>query len=150
MPRPTEHSATTSEAVKPDLVQIPPNAIVDVFPMVRDWLNGLADRSGGRWSVSGLLQKFVNGEWQLWIVWDGKPRAIVGTELYLEMTGMKCCMIRFCTGSGAPEWQHLLSKIEDWARSEGCSYVDMLARKGWAKHLPDYKLTHVELEKDLR
>jgi hypothetical protein len=139
-----------ANADKVDLVQIPTRAIVEVFPTIKGWLEGLAERSGGRWSVSGLLQKFVAGDWQLWMVWDGKPRAIVGTELYLEMTGMKCCMIRFCTGSGAPEWQHLLGNIEDWARLEGCSYLDMLARKGWAKHLPEYKLTHVELERDLR
>ncbi len=151
MPQPTEHSPMTSEAVKPfDLVCVPPNKIVDVFPLVRGLLEGVAERSGGRWSVSGLLERFVNAEWQLWIVWNGDVRAIVGTELYLEMTGMKCCMLRFCTGSGAPEWSHLLSKIEDFARAEGCTYLDMLARKGWAKHLPDYKLTHIELCKDLR
>ena len=99
--------------------------------------------------MPGLLERFVRGEWQLWLVWDGTPRAIVGTELYVEMTGLKCCMIRFCTGGGAAEWSHLLGKIEAWARDEGCTYLDMLARKGWAKHLPDYKLTHVELQKEL-
>lgn len=120
-----------------------------MFPMVRGMLEGVAERSRGRWSVAGMLDRFVRGDWQLWLVWDGRPRAVVATELYLEMTGMKCGMIRFCTGSGAPEWSHLLSRIEDWAREEGCERLDMLARKGWAKHLPDYKMTHVELEKDL-
>lgn len=143
----TEHSHSTSVAV--ELVQIPPQAVANVLPMVRGMLDGIAERSRGRWSVSGLFQKFIQAEWQLWMVWDGRPRAVVGTELYLEMTGMKCCMIRFCTGSGAAEWSHLLSRIEDWAAEQGCERLDMLARKGWAKHLPDYKLTHVELERDL-
>lgn len=144
---PIAHSPTTSAAV--DLVCIPPASVPDVYPMVRRWLEGVAERSGGRWSVPGLLERFVRGEWQLWLVWDGTPRAIVGTELYLEMTGLKCCMVRFCTGGGAAEWSHLLGKIESWARDEGCTYLDMLARKGWARHLPDYKLTHVELQKEL-
>lgn len=145
--QPTEHSATTSAAV--DLVQIPQQAVAQVFPMVRGMLEGVAERSRGRWSVAGMLDKFVRGDWQLWLVWDGRPRAVVATELYLEMTGMKCCMIRFCTGSGAAEWSHLLSRIEDWATGQDCERLDMLARKGWAKHLPEYKLTHIELEKDL-
>lgn len=119
--------------------------------MVRDMLDGVAERSGGRWSVSGILSRFANAEWQLWMVWDGEqPRAVVGTELYLEMTGLKCCMVRFCAGHGAADWSHLLDRIEAFAKAEGCAYLDMLARKGWAKHLPDYKLTHIELCKDLR
>lgn len=144
----TEHSPTTSAAA--ELVPIEPGKVRDVFPAVRGLIEAVAERSGGRWSVSGLLERFMRGDWQLWIVWDGRVRAIVATELYREMTGIKCCMIRFCTGSGAAEWSHLLAKIEDFARAEGCVYLDMLARKGWAKHLPDYKLTHVELQKELR
>lgn len=67
-----EHSPTTSAAA--DLVAIEPKQVAQVFPVVRGLLEAVAERSGGRWSVSGLLERFVRGEWQLWIVWDGSVR----------------------------------------------------------------------------
>ena len=104
-------------------------------------------------SVGGMLERFATGAWHLWIVWEGgeagSVRAVIGTELYRDVSGMKCCTIRFATGHGASRWTHLLGRIEDWARQEGCVKLDMIARKGWAKHLPEYALTHVFLEKDL-
>lgn len=148
-PAQIEPSATSSSAGELRLVAVPPQHLAEVFPMVRDLMERVADRSGGRYSASGMLDKFLRGDWILWLVWDGTPRAIVGTELYLEMTGIKCCMIRFATGHGAKDWVPLLEQIEDWAREEGCTYVDCLARKGWARHLPDYRMSHVFLEKGL-
>lgn len=96
-----------------------------------------------------MAQNLLKGDWQLWVVWDGTVRAIVITELYKDVSGMKCCMIRVCTGNGAKDWSHLIGFIEDWARGQGCERLDMLARKGWAKRLPDYHLTHIMLEKVL-
>lgn len=117
--------------------------------MVAPLMEAICERSQGRYSVPGMLERFAKGEWILWIVWDGSVRAIVGTELYRDVSGMKCCMIRFATGRQAATWTHLLREIEDWARGEGCQRLDMIARKGWARHLPDYKMTHVVLEKEL-
>jgi hypothetical protein len=117
--------------------------------MVKTLMESIVERSNGRYSVPGMLERFARGDWILWIVWDGAVRAIVGTELYRDISGIKCCMIRFATGREAATWTHLLDEIETWARDEGCQRLDMIARKGWAKHLPDYKMSHVFLEKDL-
>lgn len=133
----------------PVLQAIPPQHLGEVFPLVRPLMESVAERSKGRWSVPGMLERIATGDWLLWIVWDGSVRAIVGTELYLDVSGMKCCMIRFATGREASGWTHLLDEIEEFARAEGCGRIDMIARKGWAKHLPAYRMSHVFLEKDL-
>ncbi len=112
-------------------------------------MEAIVERSKGRYSVPGMLKRFATGDWHLWIVWDGTVRAIVATELYLDVSGMKCCTIRFATGRDASGWAHHLDEIEAWARTEGCGRLDMIARKGWAKHLPAYRMSHVFLEKDL-
>ena len=156
LPQQTERSPSPSLAVEPSstriepvLQAIPPQYLGDVLPMILPLLESIVERSKGRYSVPGMLTRFARKEWYLWIVWDGAVRAIVGTELYLDISGMKCCMIRFATGRDAAGWTHLLDQIEDWARSEGCARMDMIARKGWAKHLPEYRMSHVFLEKDL-
>ena len=131
------------------LQAIPPRNLGDVFPMVSPLLESIAERSNGRYSVPGMLDRFARGDWILWVVWDGSVKAVVATELYHDVSGMLCCMIRFATGREASKWAHLIDEIEEWARANGCKRLDMLARKGWAKHLPDYKMSHVFLEKDL-
>ena len=150
-PAPTEPSPSPFSAGEqpPQLVAIPPEHLGEVFPMVRELLEKVAERSEGRYSVPGMLERFARPEWILCLAWDGSVRAIVGSELYRDVSGMQCCMIRFATGRGAAGWTHLLAEIEDYARANGCQRLDMLARKGWAKHLPDYRMTHVALEKDL-
>ena len=145
-PSPTPSSAASAA---PALQAIPPAHIAEVLPMVLPLMEAICERSAERYSVPGMIDRFVKGEWILWIVWDGSVRAIVGTELYRDVSGLKCCMIRFATGRQAATWTHLLAEIEDWARENGCRRLDMLARKGWAKHLPEYRMSHVFLEKDL-
>ncbi len=117
--------------------------------MVQDLLEAVVDRSNGVWTVPAMLRLFATKRWYLWVVWDGTVRGIVGTEIHTVPSGKHICSIRFCTGRGAKDWTHLLSEIEAWARDNDCARIDMLARKGWAKHLPEYRLTHVQLEKDL-
>lgn len=149
----TAHSPSPSSAVEhkvsPVLQAIPPQHLGEVFPLVAPLMEKIVERYQGRFSIPGMLEHFARAEWQLWVVWDGSVRAIVGTELYREVSGLKCCKIQFATGREAAGWTHLLGQIEAWARDEGCARMDMIARKGWAKHLPEYKMTHIWLEKDL-
>ena len=144
------HSRSSSPAVEPQLIAVPPDKLGDVFPHIQAALEGVAERSQGRFSVAGIIDRIARKEWILWVVFsDGAVLSVLTAELYRDVSGIKCCRIPFCTGNGAASWVHLLATIEDWARAEGCERFDMIARKGWAKHLPDYKLTHVLLEKDL-
>lgn len=116
---------------------------------MRVLLAEMIERHHGELSLYGVADRFLSRDWIMWLVWAGEVRAVLATELYHDVGGEKRCRIPFCTGHGARQWVGLLSRIEDWARSEGCQRLDMIARKGWAKHLPDYKMTHVLLEKAL-
>lgn len=131
------------------LRQVPVPYLRQVFPHVVGMLSSVVDRSDGRWTLEDMAGRFVRGEWQMWVVYDGEYRAVLATELFIEASGMKNARVVFCTGIWAKQWVGLIAQIEDWARDMGCRKLEMLARKGWARHLEDYKLTHVQLEKDL-
>lgn len=119
-------------------------------PRVRVLMDELIERHAGELSFEGIAKRLMAEDWILWVVTEnGAPRAILATELYRDVGGLKRCRIPFCTGDGARGWVHLLAQIEAWARENDCARLDMIARKGWAKHLPDYRMTHVVLEKDL-
>lgn len=147
----TARSPVMSSEDEPQLIAIDPARVFEVLalPDVRKLMLDLVDRDSGELSYDGVTRKLAAAEWILWLVWSGRVRAILATELYFDVSRAKRCRIPFCTGDGAQSWVHLLSRIEDFARSEGCEKIDMIARKGWAKHLKDYKMTHVLLEKDL-
>jgi hypothetical protein len=48
-----------------------------------------------------------------------------------------------------PDIQRLgyLDELERYATAQGCNGMRIYGRKGWARKLPDYKMTHVLLEK---
>ena len=76
--------------------------------------------------------------------------AIVATSIGEEPSGLKTLTIIFANGMRARNWAHLVSVLEAWAkRAHGVDRVDILARKGWVKHLPHYRMTHVMLERDI-
>lgn len=148
-PQQTESSPSPYLADECRLQAIPPEHLADVFPLIKEMMEGVAERSNGVLTVPAMLHAVAHKKWFLWVVWDGSVRGIVAAELHIARSGMRVCSIHFCTGRGAKDWTHLLSEIEDWARANDCVRLDMLARKGWAKHLPDYRLSHIMLEKDL-
>lgn len=145
-----EPSASSSSAADLRIVAVPPQSLERLWgvlePLFADVL-----RRNVTWTLDAMLQAIVGGQWHLWMVWrDGEgPVAITASELGRNDDGSLTCNIPFCAGQGAKDFVPLLATIERWARSEGCRRMKAVARKGWARHLPDYKMTHVVLEKDL-
>ena len=135
----------------PILRQIPRHLIGDIWPVIDALMVKLVQRSAGAWTIAGILERLERGEWQLWVVWDGRIMAVLATELYAEMSGRRCARIVFTTGHDARKWSHLIADIETWALAQGCCKLEMIARKGWAKAtaLASYRMTHVLLERTL-
>lgn len=103
-----------------------------------------------RHTMQSLIAEVTAQEVVVWaIVRDQDVRGVVGTEIVESPSGLRSLIIRFCVGKKLNEWVHLLDEIEAFARASGCQRIETWARKGWAKHLSDYRMTHVLLEKDL-
>ena len=142
----------TSAAVeRPQLVAIPPQHLADVLrlPEVSGYLRDIELRHQGELSVAAIAREVLEQRWHFWLVWDGTAAAVLATEIYRDKGGDKRCRIPFCSGRDMDTWVGLISVIEQYARENGCRRLDMIARKGWAKRLPAYKMTHVVLERML-
>lgn len=131
------------------LQKVPVEHVAAVLPHVIGRLGAICDRSGERYTVASLVQLIMGGEFQLWIIGDDQVRAVVLTELFFAPSGKKVASIRAATGDAAEGWMHLIAELEQWAKAEGCHVIEAVARKGWARRLTDYKMTHVILEKEL-
>ena len=97
-------------------------------------------------------------KFQVWIIWDKNQKktvdkyfGVVVTELIKRKLG-KVCHIYIATGRQRHKWQHLINKIEDFAKEEGCQMMELIARPGWQKVYNNYgyKRTHVVLEKQIK
>lgn len=119
------------------------------WPLIEREIKSALDRDGlyGPEHVKHWVER---GTHQLWIA--GSKRlgieALAITEMLRHPNGQ---VINFwlCTGKDPSRWLVHKEKIEAWAKEMGCIRSLIHARKGWARHLRDYKLTHVVLEKSL-
>ena len=91
----------------------------------------------------------LSGNALLWIACDGgRIHAAAVTELS-AVAGERFCTITACGGSGRAQWLPLIAELEDYARREGCAAMRIFGRTGWARVLPDYRVSRVLLEKPL-
>ena len=140
----------TGEAVEAPIVRQIPQAWLHVFweRLVPD-LSRVVERTRGRWSLNTIAERAMTGEWQLWVVWDGRLSAVLATELFVEDNGEKNARAVFVGGREMAKWAHLVTDLEDWARDNGCKRFEMVISKGIARYFAEYRMSHVLLEKDL-
>lgn len=134
------------------IIQIPPSDLSSVWHLCTEMLQGCCERSSGDFTLGNVSELIESGAWQLWFVWgkDSKtPQAIATTEIHAMPSGQRVANVVFCTGVRRHEWMHLIDDLEAWAGEQGCQKFRMWARKGWARNLPDYKITHVMLEREV-
>jgi histone acetyltransferase (RNA polymerase elongator complex component) len=76
---------------------------------------------------------------------------VVVTEIIKRKHG-KVCHVYIVTGRQMSKWQHLINRVEEFAKDEGCKMMELIARPGWQKVYNNhgYKKTHVVLEKQIK
>jgi hypothetical protein len=91
----------------------------------------------------------LEGRQLLWLAWNGaRIEAAATTELAIP-NGVKVCVIVACAGQERGRWIHLIEKIEDYARAEGCSAVRIIGRRGWERCLDGFSVRYAIMDKDL-
>ena len=82
---------------------------------------------------------------QLWTVRaDNCLIGLAVTELR-NYPRQRRCRYLLLAGDGFDRWQHLQQDIEDWARANGCTAMEMCGRRGWERKLRGWRATHVEM-----
>lgn len=127
-----------------------------LWPHIGHYVDEFCDRSRGEITPETLRHSVEMGESQLWVILDPekkrKPdqfRAVLATQLAHTMSGMKVCTIIMCAGRARKEWVHLIYRLADWARSEGCERFKISARRGWVRDLTMFKVVGNDMEWNL-
>lgn len=84
--------------------------------------------TGGSHTLADVRRELAEGKLQLWEA----PRSFVLTRLHEHPTGKRDAHV-FCAG-GVPAEIHAMQPIlEAWARSQGCTRMTALGRRGWER-----------------
>lgn len=131
------------------LYGIPVTDIEAVWEEVRPWIAAACKRSRGKFDEDDIKRGLLARDDQLWI-WHTETAYAVGVTRLVHYPKQLVCTIRIVTGRNRREWENeCMSQIERWAKARGCDAMELQARPGWEKALPDYEKTHVYLEKRL-
>lgn len=121
------------------LMCCPPWMAGDLWHHVRPLAGAALDRTD-LGSLSELDTDVLSGRALLWIVHsDGRGIECAAVTQIQKTQASKVCMILACGGSGAERWKHLLSGVEEYAKSENCDAVRFTGRKGWKRIYPEYR-----------
>lgn len=134
-----------------NIAQIQPVDVPAVWAELAERLPPHLDKMDGRLRVEDVFRLLVDGEWALWVIHDdtGQPEAFVGLSVKDEPSGAKSGVIEFMVGEHRKEWLPSIPLLENWARGVGCDRLQMLVPKVFARDLPDYRMSHVFLERAL-
>jgi hypothetical protein len=131
-----------------ELICVDPAIVHRVWPFARELIRA-AMRRGDIGAYAPVEQAVHAGRALLWLAIEGETiLAAAVTELH-QTEWRKVCVIVACGGKTRARWLHLLGRIEEFARAEGCSATRIVGRKGWARVLNGYRTKRIVLEKDL-
>lgn len=121
------------------------------WPTVKDWIAQALTHGAGYWPQD-IYQRLMYREMTLWLVRDGEDAicACAVTQLWSQPR-VKVCDLLLVGGEGLENWAHLIGKIEDWARSQGCVETRAHGRAGWKREAKTfgYEQLHVVFRKRL-
>lgn len=148
-PQQTEPSTTHSSAAEYELLRINPETLGEVWGDVGELMHDVVNAEYTGLTMERLLEDVRTGETELWAIARDKVVALGGTEFKQTPRGERWLEIKFLVGTEMNRWKHVLQSLEDYARHNECIWLETIARKGWAKKLPDYKITSIILRKEL-
>jgi len=135
-----------------ELVCVDPKRVHEVWPHVAPLLRKATAKTGLS-AFSDIERDILAGRALLWLAVSGEGgraaiNAVASTSLQQTDQG-KVCVITACAGTNRSRWLPLISRIEAYAKEEGCRSVRIFGRKGWLRVLEGYDTKHVILDKEL-
>lgn len=99
------------------------------------------------YTIEYIKESLLSAEMQLWTSLEGTQiKSICITQIQIHP---KYKFLEIVMQAGQLTSVEHLDKIEQWGKSQGCTKVKLIGRRGWKKALPGYKETLVKLEKEL-
>ena len=130
-------------------MRLQPADLEEAWPSIGHLVQEVAEMENSGRTVPGIIEEIGSGELEIWVVIRGGVVALFGLTITEIENGDRTLEVVFMVGKEMKHWIYLREQIEDYARFRECDAVQSMARKGWAKYMPDYKITNIILRKAL-
>ena len=135
----------------PTLRGVRADEIMAFWSEIAPLIEKLTARTGGRFRAVDLAKAVIARDIQLWAALDdGHVSAIATTEI-INYPQRRIGRFLATSGEDIERWIGHVGAIEEWARQNGCTAMEAVARKGLERVMKPHgwTCTHVVLEKDL-
>lgn len=116
-------------------VSMVPSEHVDaVWDSVKDYLDGAAQYTHGRYTVDDIYDCIKEYDYTLWVAFDkDKIKGAVVTS-FAYYPRKKYLVMTFCGGEQLEQWKGpMLKLLQRFAYDTQCDGIEATARLGWAK-----------------
>ncbi len=126
-----------------DLLCADPKEIPAIWPYASGLIRSALEQTDLS-SFEETEKQILSGDQLLWLAISDHIEAAATTHLSNNV-----CTIVACSGHNRERWLPLFSRIETYAKNEGCRCIRIFGRRGWERVLTGYRVEHVVLEKVL-
>ena len=125
------------------IVLCPRPLVSKIWPSVKGHIERALAEGHGEMTAADVYSRVERGSWHLWFI----PGFGAGCTEFSDYPAYRTLIVRLWSATGGG-WLEELSKVEEWAASQGCRAVEIFGRPGWSRVLP-YELNQVVLRKEL-
>ena len=144
-PLPTEALPTLPSV---ELFCMDPAEAYKAWPLVSFHIRQAMMR-GGISSFDDVQRRVLGGNSLLWLAFNKDTIEAAAVTEINKTEWRKLCVIVACGGSNMDNWLPLIAGIEKYAKTQDCTAMQIMGRKGWFRKLKDYRTTKIVLEKEL-
>ena len=113
---------------------VPSDHVDAVWESVKDYLDGAAQYTLGRYTIDDIYACVKEYDYTLWIAFDEeKIKAAVVTN-FAHYPRKKYLVMTFCGGDQLDKWKDpMLTLLQRFAYDTQCDGIEATARLGWTK-----------------
>lgn len=88
---------------------------------------------GVRYELKDVKRWLESGELQLWVIWSPEEVVAIFCTEVVSFPKAKVLRIAYAAGTKMRRWVGFLPKLEEWAKSEGYTEIEIEGRPGWGR-----------------
>ncbi len=131
---------------------VPTEAVPLILSEIRPLVELLAPSIREQYTVDNLIDYVLTGYYDLWVVIrDNKIVGFIMARI-IELPLSRYLSLQFAAGHGIRETSdEIIRVLTSYARDAGCSHIEMLGRKGWARYYKRYgfETAYVAIKKEV-
>lgn len=132
----------TDETSEFQSVMLSPQDVLHLWPTIEKDVAKALDHGIDELTTFDICRQALDGKIQVWLTVDQDKNIVCTTTTrFLSYPNAKVMQIITCTGAGRKwvEFFHQHRAVEDFAKANGCSSIQVWGRRGWSRHLPKLK-----------